>query len=70
VREVRRNTERGIPLGLAFLVVADIVKTIAVDTTLQIAAARAVVVLIPTFLSFSLGLRLDLAPPWCRHVGP
>lgn len=67
----RRNVGRAILLGLEFLIIADIVMTITVDPTLKSAAALGVIVLVRTFLSFSLEIELEGALPWRRRAaGP
>jgi uncharacterized membrane protein len=62
----RRNVGRAILLGLEFLIIADTVMTITVDPTLRSAAALGVIVLVRTFLSFSLEIELEGALPWRR----
>jgi uncharacterized membrane protein len=66
--EARRNVGRAILLGLEFLIIADIVMTITVDPTLESAAALGVIVLVRTFLSFSLEVELEGSLPWRRKV--
>ena len=53
-------------LGLEILIIADIIQTITVDLTLENAATLGVIVLVRTFLSFSLEVELEGAPPWRR----
>jgi uncharacterized membrane protein len=55
---------RALLLGLEFLVVADIVNTVAIDPTLDSLAVLAGIVLIRTFLSFSLEAQLEGRWPW------
>lgn len=62
----RRNVGRAILLGLEFLIIADIVLTITVDPTLASALALGLIVLVRTFLSFSLEIELEGALPWRR----
>jgi uncharacterized membrane protein len=62
----RRNVGRAILLGLEFLIIADIVLTITVDPTLDSALALGLIVLVRTFLSFSLEIELEGALPWRR----
>ncbi|MDQ3628123.1 MAG: DUF1622 domain-containing protein, partial [Actinomycetota bacterium] len=51
--------------------IADIVMTITVDPTLTSAAALGVIVLVRTFLSFSLEIELEGSLPWRRRAaGP
>ena len=64
----RRNVGRAILLGLEFLIIADIVMTITVDPTLRSAAALGVIVLVRTFLSFSLEIELEGSLPWRRRA--
>ena len=64
--EARRNVGRAILLGLEFLIIADIVLTITVDPTLRSALALGLIVLVRTFLSFSLEVELDGTLPWRR----
>lgn len=66
--EARRNVGRAILLGLEFLIIADIVMTITVDPTLASAAALGVIVLVRTFLSFSLEVELEGVLPWRRRA--
>lgn len=60
----RRNVGRAILLGLELLIIADIVMTITVDPTLESAAALGLIVLVRTFLSFSLEIELEGSLPW------
>ena len=66
--EARRNVGRAILLGLELLIIADIVMTITVDPTLKSAAALGLIVLVRTFLSFSLEVELEGSLPWRRTV--
>ena len=63
---VRQGVGRAILLGLEVLIIADIVLTITVDTTLESALTLGLVVLVRTFLSFSLEIELEGALPWRR----
>ena len=62
----RRSLARSILLGLEFLVAADIIGTVAVEPTLDNLAVLALIVLIRTFLSFSLELEIEGRWPWQR----
>lgn len=62
----RRNVGRAILLGLELLIIADIVLTITVDPTLESALALGLIVLVRTFLSFSLEVELEGSLPWHR----
>jgi uncharacterized membrane protein len=67
--EARQVVGRAILLGLEVLIIADIVQTITIDPTLENAAALGVLVLVRTFLSFSIEVELDGSLPW-RKAGP
>jgi uncharacterized membrane protein len=62
----RANLGRAILLGLEFLVVGDIIGTVAVEPTLQNLAVLAVIVLIRTFLSLALEVEISGELPWRR----
>lgn len=63
----RSNLGRAILLGLEFLVAADIINTVAIDPTLQSLLVLGGIVLIRTFLSFSLEVEIEGRWPWDRH---
>lgn len=67
VSAFRSNLGRSILLGLEFLVAADIVNTVAVEPTVQSLVVLAGIVLIRTFLSFSLEVEIEGRWPWQRH---
>lgn len=67
--KLRRRLGRGILLGLEFLVAADIIHTVAVDLTLETVSVLAIVVLIRTFLSFTLDVELTGRWPWQERGG-
>lgn len=60
----RRWLGRSILLGLEILVAADIIRTVAVTPTLASVSVLAIIVLIRTFLSFSLELEITGRWPW------
>ena len=62
----RRSVGRVILLGLELLIIADIVLTITVDATLASALTLGLIVLVRTFLSFSLEVELEGSLPWRR----
>lgn len=66
----RRVLGRAILLGLELLVAADIIKTVAVTPTLDSVAVLAVIVLIRTFLSWSLELEISGRWPWQKRGAP
>ena len=63
---MRRRFGRALLLGLEVLVAADIIKTVAVDTTLQSVLTLAVLVSVRVILSFSLDVEIDGVVPWRR----
>jgi len=63
-RLYRQRLGRAILLGLELLVAADIIKTVAVTPTFESAGVLAIIVLIRTFLSVSLGVELEGRWPW------
>jgi len=65
----RSNVGRAILLGLEFLVAADIINTVAIEPTLQSLLILGGIVLIRTFLSFSLEVEIEGRWPWDRHKG-
>ena len=62
----RSSLGRSILLGLEFLVAADIINTVGVEPTLASLAVLAGIVLIRTFLSFSLEVEIEGRWPWQR----
>jgi uncharacterized membrane protein len=66
----RRVLGRAILLGLELLVAADIIKTVAVTPTLDSVLVLAVIVLIRTFLSWSLELEVSGRWPWQKRAAP
>jgi uncharacterized membrane protein len=62
----RANLGRGIVLGLELLVGADIIGTITAPLTFTSVGLLAIVVLIRTFLSFSLETEIEGCWPWQR----
>ncbi len=65
---LRANIGRTILLGLEVLIVADIVLTVAIDSTVESAVTLGIIVLVRTFLSFSLEIELDGVVPWRRRA--
>ena len=64
--KLRRDLGRSILLGLEVLIVADIVRTIVVDPTLESVAVLGIIVVIRILLSFSLEVEIDGVWPWRR----
>jgi len=65
--DLRRDLSRCILLGLEVLIVADIVRTIIVDPTLESVAVLGIIVVIRILLSFSLEVEIDGVWPWRRR---
>lgn len=63
-REYRRNLGRSIILGLEFLIAGDIIRTVVVSDTLSSVAILALIILIRTFLIFTLHLEVEGRWPW------
>ncbi|MEV7632241.1 DUF1622 domain-containing protein [Microbacterium sp. NPDC089318] len=63
----RRFLGRSILLGLELLVAADIIRTVAVTPSLDSVAVLAVIVVIRTFLSWSLELEITGRWPWQKE---
>lgn len=63
-RDLRQGTGRAILLGLEFLVAGDIIRTVATDPTFTQVGILAAIVLIRSFLSFTLELEVTGRWPW------
>ena len=69
-RVFRQQLGRSILLGLEFLVAADIIRTVAVTPDARSVAVLGGIVLIRTFLSFSLELEVTGYWPWEKNRQP
>jgi uncharacterized membrane protein len=67
-RLYRANLGRAILLGLELLVAADIIGTVAVTPSFSNLGILAAIVLIRTFLSFSLEVEIEGRWPWQRKA--
>ena len=65
-QDARQDVGRAVLLGLEILIIADIVQTITIEPTAESALVLATIVLVRTFLSFSLEIELDGVAPWRR----
>lgn len=63
-QKLRQDLGRGILLGLELLLAADIIHTVAVELNFKTVGVLSLIVLIRTFLSFSLEVELSGAWPW------
>ena len=61
---VRRDFGRTLLLSLEVLVAADVITTVAVETTLESVTALGILVLVRTVLSISLDAEIDGIVPW------
>lgn len=64
--DLRRGVGRAILIGLEFLVAADIIRSVAIEPTLQSVAILGLIVLVRTFLSWSLEVEISGSWPWRR----
>ena len=60
----RQDIARAILLGLEFLIAGDIIRTVAVDPTLENVAVLGLIVLVRTVLSIALHLEVEGRWPW------
>ena len=63
-RELKVRLARALLLGLEILVAADIVRTVALEATLQSVLVLGLLVLIRTFLSWALVVEVEERWPW------
>src|SRR5580693_8742353 len=63
---LRQSFGGALLLGLEILVAADLLRTVAVAPTLDNVLVLGLIVLIRTFLSFSLETEIEGVPPWRR----
>jgi uncharacterized membrane protein len=66
----RQTLARAILLGLEFLVAADIINTVAVDPSFRSVGVLGLIVLVRTFLSFTLELEITGRWPWQAKPEP
>ncbi|HEY2791506.1 MAG TPA: DUF1622 domain-containing protein [Micromonosporaceae bacterium] len=66
LRLVRREFGTALLLGLEVLVAADLIRTVAVAPTVENVLVLGLIVVIRTFLSFSLQVEIDGVLPWRR----
>lgn len=67
---LRSALGKAILLGLEFLVAGDIIGTVAVEPTFTTLGVLSLIVLIRTFLSFSLEVEIEGRWPWSRGERP
>jgi uncharacterized membrane protein len=66
----RRGVGRSILLGIEILVAGDIIRTVAIEPTFDSILVLGGIILIRTFLSFSLEVELTGTWPWRRSDRP
>jgi uncharacterized membrane protein len=66
-RSYRANLGRGILLGLEFLIAADIIGMVVIVPSFERLGILALIIVIRTFLSFSLQIEIEGRWPWRRH---
>lgn len=69
-RRLRSFLGHSILLGLEVLVAADLIRTVAIDPSLKNVGVLGLIVVIRTFLSFSLDIEIDGDVPWRRASKP
>jgi uncharacterized membrane protein len=65
-RVIREGFGGVLLLGLEILVAADLIRTVAVEPSMENVLVLGLIVLIRTFLSFSLEIEIEGTPPWRR----
>jgi uncharacterized membrane protein len=69
--EYKRQMGRSLMVGLDFLVAGDVVKTVALEPTLANLAVLGLLVVVRTFLSWSLVVEIEGRWPWqSRSIAP
>jgi uncharacterized membrane protein len=68
-RDYKNSLARSLLLGLEILVAADVVRTVALEATIQSVAVLGMLVLIRTFLSWALVVETDGHWPWKGKPG-
>lgn len=64
IEAYKRHIGRGMVLGLEVLIAADIIKTVAVEATVDNMLALGLLIIVRTFLSWSLALETEGRWPW------
>jgi uncharacterized membrane protein len=65
-RGLRLDLGRAILVALELLIVADIIRSVAIDPTFASVGVLGLIVLVRTFLSWSLEVEIDGVWPWDR----
>jgi len=64
VEQVKQTVGRGLLLGLDLLIAADVIRTVTLEPTLENVTALGVLVVVRTFLAWSLMVELHGRWPW------
>ncbi len=64
IEVVKRQIGRGLLLGLDLLIAADVIRTVTLEPTLENVTALGVLVVVRTFLAWSLVVELEGRWPW------
>lgn len=67
VERVKQVVGRGLLLGLDLLIAADVIRTVTLEPTLENVAALGLLVVVRTFLAWSLMVELQGRWPWQRE---
>src|SRR6266699_191218 len=68
--ELRRDLGKAILVGLEMLVAADIIRSVAIDPTFATIGVLGLIVVVRTFLSWSLELEVNGRWPWQSSRSP
>ena len=69
-RELRRGLGKAIMVGLELLIAADIIHSVAIDPTLETVGVLGLIVVVRTFLSWSLEVEVNGRWPWQSARSP
>jgi uncharacterized membrane protein len=67
--QIKERLGKTLMLGLEILIAADVIRTVTLDPTLGNAAILAILVIIRTFLSWSLVVEMEGRWPWQSNPG-
>ncbi len=67
IEQTKQVVGRGLLLGLDLLIAADVIRTVTLEPTLENVAALGLLVVVRTFLSWSLMVELHGHWPWQRR---
>jgi uncharacterized membrane protein len=70
VERFKRVIARGLLVGLDLLIAADVIKTVTLEGTIESAVVLGILVIIRTFLSWTLVVEIEGKWPWQLRRGP